>query len=65
MSDSFGMSRREMEAELRWMLRHVPSEPGALVRLLADAVVTLIEKNNAAVARALSEREAESGKDLT
>jgi hypothetical protein len=64
MSDTFGMSRREMEAELRWMLRHVPSEPGALVRLLADAFVTLIEKNNAAVARHLAEREAETGKEV-
>ena len=47
-----GLTRRELERELAWLLRRVPDDPRALVRLLADAVVTLIDKNNAALARA-------------
>ena len=55
--DRIGLSRRELERELQWILRSPPSDPQALVRLFTEAVVTLLDKNNAAIARALSERE--------
>lgn len=46
-----GLSRRQLEYELRWLLRQQPSEPAKLVEFLGDVVVTLIEKNNAALER--------------
>lgn len=55
--DRIGLSRRELERELQWILRSPPSDPQALVRLFTEAVVTLLDKNNAAIARSLSERE--------
>lgn len=46
-----GLSRRELERELAWILRTIPGEPQALAKLLAQAIVTLIDKNNAAIAK--------------
>jgi len=46
-----GLSRRELERELAWLLRHVPADPAQLVRLIGQVVVTLIDKNNAALAQ--------------
>jgi hypothetical protein len=45
-----GLSRRELERELAWMLRHVPTDPVQLAKLIGQIVVTLIDKNNAALA---------------
>jgi len=56
-SDRIGLSRRELERELQWILRNPPSEPQALVKLFTEAVVTLLDKNNAAIASALARRE--------
>ncbi len=36
------------------MLRRLPSDPAKIPAALADAVVTLIDKNNAAIAQSLS-----------
>jgi hypothetical protein len=47
----FGLSRRELERECAWLLRNLPAEPGQLVKLLTQVVVTLIDKNNAAIAK--------------
>lgn len=55
--DRIGMSRRELEKELQWILRSPPTDPQALVKLFTEAVITLVDKNNAAIARALAERE--------
>ena len=52
-----GMSRRELEWAVMSMTRNLPSDPTALTRLLCDVVVTLIEKNNAAIAKSLAEQE--------
>jgi hypothetical protein len=48
-----GLSRRELERELRWMLRHPPSDAASLIKLLGEVMVMLIDKNNAAIAGAL------------
>lgn len=49
-----GLSRRELEREVAWMMRHLPSDPAALARLITQVIVTLIDKNNAAIGRALA-----------
>jgi hypothetical protein len=46
-----GLSRRELEREVQWLMRHPPADPAQLARLLGQVVVTLIDKNNAALAR--------------
>lgn len=46
-----GLSRRELERELAWQLRRVPADPAELVKFLGQVIVTLIDKNNAALAR--------------
>ena len=46
-----GLSRRELERECRWLMRHMPGDPAQLVKMFTDLVVTLIDKNNAAIAR--------------
>lgn len=46
-----GLTRRELERELAWQLRRVPADPAELVKLLGQVIVTLIDKNNAALAR--------------
>jgi hypothetical protein len=48
-----GLSRREMEWAVQGALRHAPGDPGALARHLVELMMTLIEKNNAAIAGAL------------
>jgi hypothetical protein len=46
-----GMSRRELEKECGWITRHMPSDPAALAKLLTQLIVTLIDMNNAAIAK--------------
>jgi len=52
-----GLSRRELEWAVQGMLRQAPADPAGLARHLAELVMTLIEKNNAAIARAIEGRE--------
>jgi hypothetical protein len=52
-----GLTRRELERELAWMLRSVPENPKELVKLFSQTVVTLMDKNNEAIARSLAQRE--------
>lgn len=54
-----GLSRRDMEWTVQGMLQKVPSDPAALAKHLADIVMTLIEKNNAAIEKHLAERRAD------
>lgn len=51
----YGMSKRELERELRWMLRQVPTDPAKLAEFLGDCMVALIDRNNAALARSAAE----------
>jgi hypothetical protein len=50
---SVGLSRRDMEWMVTSMIRRVPTDPAELTKLISDVVITLIEKNNAAIARSL------------
>ncbi|RKH07821.1 hypothetical protein D7Y13_29320 [Corallococcus praedator] len=56
-----GLTRRELERELAWMLRTVPEDPRELIKLFTQTMVTLIDKNNDAIARSLALREASGG----
>jgi hypothetical protein len=50
---SVGMTRRELERELNWLLRNPPDEPRELAKAFASALVTLIDKNNQRLAETL------------
>ena len=50
-----GLSRRQLEYHLNWMLRRRPKDPDKLAEFLGEVVVTLIEKNNAALAKRAAE----------
>lgn len=53
--NGYGLSRSELEYELRWMLRKAPSDAAKLPEFLGEVLITLIEKNNQALARANAE----------
>ncbi|RKH59876.1 hypothetical protein D7X96_34590 [Corallococcus interemptor] len=57
MQGQVGLTRRELERELAWMLRSVPDNPKELVKLFSQTVVALMDKNNEAIARSLAQRE--------
>ncbi len=46
-----GLSRRQLEYHLQWMLRQQPSDPRKLAEFLGGVMITLIEKNNEAIAQ--------------
>jgi hypothetical protein len=48
-----GLSRRQLERELAWMMRHVPAQPAELARLIGQVIVALIDKNNAALGKSI------------
>ena len=52
-----GLTRREMEREMAWMLKQLPDDPDKLIKVLWQSVIALIDKNNAAIAKALEARE--------
>jgi hypothetical protein len=45
-----GLTKAELEYEVRWLLRKLPADPAKLPTFLGDLVVALIDKNNAALA---------------
>jgi hypothetical protein len=55
--EHIGLTRRELEREMAWMLKRLPDDPAQLLKLVTQSVVTLIDKNNAAIAKALDGRE--------
>lgn len=55
--ETIGLSRREIERHVQWVLRSPPKDPAALVALISECMVSLLDKNNRAIARALAERE--------
>ena len=55
----FGMSRRELERECRWITRHMPNDQ--LVKLLTQLIVALIDKNNARIAKHHSRQDDKPG----
>lgn len=46
-----GLTRRELERECAWLMRRVPADPEGLAKLITQVIVTLIDKNNAAIAK--------------
>jgi hypothetical protein len=52
--NTIGLTRREMERELAWLLRSPPSDPRELSKVFAGALVTVVEKNNRRIAEQLS-----------
>jgi hypothetical protein len=66
-SDHPGLSRRELEQEARWLLRRVTSEVDGptrkLVEDIVDIVLTLIDRNNAELARYFDYRASPHGGD--
>jgi hypothetical protein len=50
MSQSYGLSRSQLEYHLQWMMRQAPSDPAKLGEFLGRCMVALIDKNNAALA---------------
>ncbi len=61
---SLGLSRRELEREMAWLLRRLPEDPAKVPEALAAAVVALIDKNNAALAADLGRPSIELPDDL-
>ena len=59
--DHIGLTRRELEKEMAWMLKRLPDDPQQLLKLIWQSVVMLIDKNNAAIAKALERREEHAG----
>ncbi|MES2639550.1 MAG: hypothetical protein V4850_08690 [Myxococcota bacterium] len=54
--DTIGLTRREMERHVQWVLRSPPKDHAALVALVSECIVTLLDKNNQAILRALADR---------
>jgi hypothetical protein len=52
---SYGLSKRQLEYHLQWMMRQAPSDPVKMADFLGQCVITLIDKNNAALARCAAE----------
>lgn len=58
MSDkAYGLPRSKLEYHLRWMLRKAPSNPDKLAQFLGEVMITLIEKNNEALAKTAAEKD--------
>jgi hypothetical protein len=51
--ERIGLSRRELERELNWLLRSPPDDPQKMAKLLTNAILTLLEKNNMRIAEDL------------
>lgn len=50
-----GLTRRQLEYQLSWLMRRRPQDPSKLPEFLGELVVTLIDRNNAALARYAAE----------
>ena len=51
---AYGLSRRELEYEVRWQLRKAPKNTSELAAFMGDLIVNIIDKNNAALAKTLA-----------
>lgn len=54
-AQAYGLTRRQLEYHWQWMMRQAPSDPAKLPEFLGRCVITLIEKNNAALAKSAAE----------
>mgnify|MGYP001817979200 CR=1 FL=1 len=51
---TYGLSRRELEQEMRWQLRKAPRNASDLPVFIGEVIVNIIDKNNAALAEVLA-----------
>ncbi len=51
-----GLSKVELEREIRWRLRKAPQDPDELVDFFGHVIAEVISANNAALARQLDLR---------
>lgn len=56
-STAFGLSRRELEYEVKWRMRQAPSDPTKIPEFLNRMLVEIIDKNNTAIGEAMSQRD--------
>lgn len=54
--EAIGLTRTQMEYELRWAMQRAPSDPAKRLDYVVNALIGLMEKNNRAIAEALAER---------
>jgi hypothetical protein len=54
---NYGMSRRDLEYHLRWMMRKLPASPSKWPQFLGEVMITLIEKNNATLAKSAADED--------
>lgn len=55
--DHVGLSRPELDREIRWKLRKAPETPDKLLQFIGDLIASTIETNNAAIAAHLAGRD--------
>ena len=53
-SNQIGLSHFELEREFNWLSRKVPKEYANLLKPFGDAIISLIVKNNEAIAKNLA-----------
>lgn len=58
MNKPLGMTRRELERELAWILRNPPQDTRELAKALAAAMVSLIDKNNERLSESMARDDA-------
>jgi hypothetical protein len=51
----YGLSKRQLEYQLQWMMRQAPKDPAKTAEFLGRCVIELIDRNNAALARSAAE----------
>ena len=54
---TWGLSRRQLEYEVKWKMRKAPDEFELMPEFLTEVMITLIEKNNQAIASAMAEQD--------
>jgi hypothetical protein len=54
---AYGLTRTQREYELQWMLRRTSRDPAKIPEFLGEVIVTLIEKNNRALARSWADED--------
>lgn len=53
---SYGLSRVELEREIRWRLRTAPKDPDELLDFIGHLIADMVSTNNTALAKQLDDR---------
>jgi len=54
-ANAYGLTKHQLEYEWQWLMRQVPSDPAKLAQFVGQCVITLIDKNNAALAKSAAD----------